>query len=59
MVSEQSLARLPPALLIRTTLFVSVETVETHKSNGMRKLGLGGRADIISYAIFRGWMRNN
>jgi two-component system, NarL family, response regulator NreC len=37
---------------------VSVKTVEAHKANAMRKLGLGGRSDIVSYAIFRGWMRN-
>jgi DNA-binding NarL/FixJ family response regulator len=40
-------------------LSVSVKTVEAHKANGMRKLGLGTRMDIVSYAIFRGWMQNN
>ncbi len=43
---------------IAARLSVSVKTVEAHKANAMRKLGLGGRSDIVSYAIFRGWMRN-
>lgn len=44
---------------IAARLSVSVKTVEAHKANGMRKLGLGGRTDIVDYAIFRGWMRND
>jgi DNA-binding NarL/FixJ family response regulator len=44
---------------IAARLSVSVKTVEAHKANGMRKLGLGTRMDIVSYAIFRGWMQNN
>jgi DNA-binding NarL/FixJ family response regulator len=44
---------------IAARMSVSVKTVEAHKANGMRKLGLGGRSDIVSYAIFRGWMRND
>lgn len=44
---------------IAVRLSVSVKTVEAHKANGMRKLGLGTRMDIVSYAIFRGWMQNS
>jgi DNA-binding NarL/FixJ family response regulator len=44
---------------IAARLSVSVKTVEAHKANGMRKLGLGTRMEIVSYAIFRGWMQNN
>ena len=40
-------------------LSISVKTVEAHKANGMRKLGLSGRTAIVDYAIFRGWMRND
>jgi DNA-binding NarL/FixJ family response regulator len=43
---------------IAARLSVSVKTVEAHKANGMRKLGLASRTDVVSYAIFRGWMRN-
>ena len=35
---------------------LSVKTIEVHKANGMRKLGLRGRADIVQFAIVQGWM---
>ena len=44
---------------IAARLDLSVKTVEAHKANGMRKLGLGGRTDVVTYAIFRGWLRND
>ena len=44
---------------IAARLSVSVKTVEAHKTNGMRKLGLAARNDIVDYAIFRGWMKND
>jgi two-component system response regulator NreC len=44
---------------IAARLSVSVKTVEAHKGNAMRKLGLAGRSDIVNYAIFRGWMKND
>ena len=44
---------------IAERLSVSVKTVEAHKANGMRKLGLSGRTAIVDYAIFRGWMKND
>jgi DNA-binding NarL/FixJ family response regulator len=44
---------------IAAKLSVSVKTVEAHKTNGMRKLGLAARNDIVDYAIFRGWMKND
>ena len=37
-------------------LSLSVKTVEAHKANAMRKLGLAGRIDIVNYAILQGWL---
>jgi two-component system response regulator NreC len=42
---------------IATELTLSTKTVETHKANAMRKLGLGGRVDIIRFAMLQGWLR--
>ncbi|HEX2344789.1 MAG TPA: response regulator transcription factor [Vicinamibacterales bacterium] len=41
---------------IATQLKISVKTVEVHKANAMRKLGLTGRVDIIRYGVLRGWL---
>ena len=43
---------------IAARLALSVKTVEAHKANAMRKLGLGGRIDIVKYAILQGWLDN-
>jgi DNA-binding NarL/FixJ family response regulator len=43
---------------IAARLTLSVKTVEAHKANAMRKLGLAGRIDIVKYAILQGWMNN-
>jgi DNA-binding NarL/FixJ family response regulator len=37
-------------------LSLSVKTVEAHKANAMRKLGLKGRIDIVKYALLQGWL---
>jgi DNA-binding NarL/FixJ family response regulator len=37
-------------------LTISVKTVELHKANAMRKLGLAGRVDIIRYGVLQGWL---
>jgi DNA-binding NarL/FixJ family response regulator len=37
---------------------VSVKTVETHKANGMGKIGANDRVDVVNYAIFRGWLED-
>jgi len=37
-------------------LSLSVKTVESHKANAMRKLGLKGRIDIVKYALLQGWL---
>ena len=41
---------------IATALGVSVKTVEVHKANAMRKLGLSGRTDVVRYALLQGWL---
>ena len=42
---------------IAADLDLSVKTVEVHKANAMRKLGLSGRTDVVRYALLRGWLR--
>lgn len=39
---------------IAQKLFISVKTVEAHKSNMMRKLKLRTRAQLMKYAINKG-----
>jgi DNA-binding NarL/FixJ family response regulator len=41
---------------IGATLEISVKTVEVHKTNAMRKLGLNGRVDVIRYGVLQGWL---
>jgi two-component system response regulator NreC len=41
---------------IAARLSLSVKTVEAHKANAMRKLGLAGRIDIVKYAVLQGWL---
>jgi DNA-binding NarL/FixJ family response regulator len=43
---------------IATALDIAVKTVEVHKANAMRKLGLGGRIDVVKYALLQGWLRD-
>jgi DNA-binding NarL/FixJ family response regulator len=43
---------------IAVRLDLSVKTVEAHKANAMRKLGLTGRIDIVKYAVLQGWLGN-
>jgi two-component system, NarL family, response regulator NreC len=44
---------------IASRLTLSVKTVEAHKANAMRKLGLNGRIDIVKYAILQGWLKDD
>jgi DNA-binding NarL/FixJ family response regulator len=39
---------------IAKTCFISVKTVEAHKSNMMKKLSLGSRNDLLLYAVRQG-----
>src|SRR5262249_28266999 len=41
---------------IAAALSISVKTVEVHKANAMRKLGLRGRTDVVRYAVVNGWL---
>ena len=41
---------------IASQLDLSVKTVEVHKANAARKLGLKGRIDIVKYALLQGWL---
>ncbi len=41
---------------IAAQLDISVKTVEVHKTNAMRKLGLTGRVDVIRYGVLQGWL---
>jgi DNA-binding NarL/FixJ family response regulator len=43
---------------IAARLDLSVKTIEAHKANAMRKLGITGRIDIVRYAILEGWMHD-
>jgi DNA-binding NarL/FixJ family response regulator len=44
---------------IAARLDLSVKTVEVHKANAMRKLGMTSRIDIVRYAILQGWLQEN
>lgn len=41
---------------IASQLKISAKTVETHKTNGMRRLQLSGRRDLLHYARTQGWL---
>jgi two-component system, NarL family, response regulator NreC len=44
---------------IGVKLDLSVKTIEAHKSNAMRKLGISSRIDIVRYAILQDWLQDN
>ncbi len=41
---------------IADRLAISVKTVEVHKANPMKKLGLRGRIDVVRSAVLQGWL---
>ncbi len=43
---------------IAARLQISVKTVEAHKANPMKKLGLTSRIDIVRYALLQGWLQD-
>jgi len=44
---------------IAGTLDLSVKTIEVHKANGMQKLGLRGRIELMRYALHQGWLHDS
>jgi DNA-binding NarL/FixJ family response regulator len=44
---------------IAAKLNISVKTVEAHKANSLKKIGLISRIDIVRYALLRGWLNNS
>lgn len=43
---------------IANRLGLSVKTVEVHKTNGMRKLGMTSRLQLVRFALLRGWFQD-
>ncbi len=43
---------------VAARLNLSVKTVEFHKANGMRKMGMKSRVDIVRYALLQGWLQD-
>ncbi|MDT7688894.1 MAG: hypothetical protein QOE46_1653 [Acidobacteriota bacterium] len=37
---------------------ISVKTVEAHKANAMKKLGMLSRIDIVRFAMLQGWLQD-
>jgi two-component system response regulator NreC len=44
---------------IAQRLDVVVKTVEVHKANGMRKLHLNGRIELMQFAVLEGWLSDS
>ena len=44
--------------MIASALQVGLRTVETYKARGMEKLNIKTRAELVRYAIERGWLRD-
>ena len=43
---------------VAARLNVSVKTIEVHKANAMRKMGMKSRVDIVRYAMLQGWLQD-
>jgi DNA-binding NarL/FixJ family response regulator len=43
---------------IAGNLNLSTKTIEVHKANAMRKLGLSGRIELLQYALHVGWLHD-
>jgi DNA-binding NarL/FixJ family response regulator len=43
---------------VAARLQISIKTVETHKANGMEKMGMKNRIDLVRYANLQGWLKD-
>jgi DNA-binding NarL/FixJ family response regulator len=43
---------------VASRLQISIKTVEAHKTNGMQKLGMKSRIDLVRYALLQGWLQD-
>jgi DNA-binding NarL/FixJ family response regulator len=43
---------------IAARLELSVKTVEAHKANAMKRLGMTSRIDIVRFALLQGWLQD-
>jgi two-component system, NarL family, response regulator NreC len=41
---------------IASILGITVKTVESHKANAMEKLEIATRADLVRFALAKGWL---
>jgi two-component system response regulator NreC len=44
---------------IAVELGISVKTVDAHRANGMGKLGMVSRIELVRFAIVQGWLRES
>jgi DNA-binding NarL/FixJ family response regulator len=43
---------------IAARMELSVKTIEAHKANSMKKLGITSRIDIVRFALLQGWLQD-
>ena len=43
---------------IASQLNLSIKTVEAHKANAMKKMGMHSRIDIVRFALLQGWLED-
>lgn len=43
---------------IAARMDISVKTVEAHKANAMKRLGMKSRIDIVRFALLQGWLQD-